>query len=199
MNTAIPGDRIWSSLTPFFVSNILSFSFFKMVLDFGVRDWYHWFICSRVLCQPFSAFWPHVNVCICLYKQHNDSLWSSIFSNNILGINTNVYKAADNMTISNMTEVTRAYINFRRGILTTLAWDKVFPINNHQRMNKIMLCPSNNPPKHVFKWFHHLLYKHLPIHIYSQHDSYALFTANRGKNHLRFPTKHKYNMTTWYI
>lgn len=128
-----------------------------------------------------------------------DSLWSSIFSNNILGINTNIYKAADNMTISNMTEVTRAYINFRRGILTTLAWDKVFPINNHQRMNKIMLCPSNNPPKHVFKWFHHLLYKHLPIHIYSQHDSYALFTANRGKNHLRFPTKHKYNMTTWYI
>ena len=53
-----------------------------------------------------------------------------------MGINTNVYKAADNMTISNMTEVTRAYINFRRGILTTLAWDKVFPIKIHQKTAK---------------------------------------------------------------
>lgn len=61
---------------------------------------------------------------------------------------------------------------------------------NKKIINKIALS-QQNPLKHVLKWHYILLYRWSYIHIYSQHVIHAQVTAQRRKNHLRFPTKHK--------
>ena len=140
----------------------------------------------------------HECLCQSLHRAHMSLCDQG--SDNILGMSINVYKAL----------CQHEHCQYNWGLLasiwslnigfnyTYLGWRLSYE-SCPKIINKIMLCPSNNPLKHVLKWHYIVLYTCSYIHIYSHHVIHVLFTAYRRKNHSRFPSKHKQNIKKWYI
>ena len=149
-----------------------------------------------IICQSLSELRPLINVCISLSTLYISTyMWLTLiqytaYKHKYLEGSLTTWPSA--IKLGPISSLNNGFNH------TYLGWRLSYK-NCPKIINKIMLCPSNNPLKHVLKWHYIVLYTCSYIHIYSHPVIHVLFTAYRRKNHSRFPSKHKQNIKKWYI